>query len=147
MGIGRKFTETCTLRELVNLATRGAGTVTSGWWAVETRSSWVALVVWGDVAVGATLDLKLEQATDASGTSAKDISSKVGTQVGDTDDNGATTLTCDAGDLDLANSYSHFRLSATVAGGNVDYTGLVMEYHNSTPSADDLNAAFSFESK
>jgi hypothetical protein len=76
----------------------------------------------------ATVDAKLQQATDSSGTGVKDISGKAITQftkVG-TDDAKQTLINLKQDDLDVANSFNYFRLSITGGTAASLVTGYVL---------------------
>lgn len=90
---------------------------------VPVTDSWrvVAGILLG--ATDITVDAKLQQATDASGTGVKDISGAAITQFSATDDNKHATIDCECTALDEVNSFNHVRLLITVGdgtlGGNV----------------------------
>ena len=106
-----------------------AGTLTSGWISMNTFGAIQAIVCLGTAGSGATVDAKLQQATDASGTGAKDITSKAITQLTGTDDDKQAVINCAAEELDVANNFTHARLSVTLAGSAADIGALVMGGH------------------
>lgn len=110
---------------------RGAGTVTSGWAQVTTRNCIGALLSTGEHVATATLDFKLEQAQDSSGTGAKDL--KTATQLGDTDDNSQVALEATYSDLDTANGFTWVRASVTVASANCDYNVILFAVWSMQP--------------
>jgi len=105
-----------------------AGTVTTGWISAKNFQSFMAIVMAGDLGTSATLDAKIEQATDSSGTGAKDLSGAAITQLTEagSDSNKQATISFGADDLDIANNFTHFRLSMTVATAASDAGGLVI---------------------
>lgn len=105
-----------------------AGTYTTGWVSMATFRSVMAVVAVGVMASTATLDAKLEQAKDASGTDAKDISGKAITQLtqAGTDADKQAVINCRAEELDIANDFSHVRLSLTTAAAASYCCGLLL---------------------
>lgn len=104
-----------------------AATYTTGWIAMASYGAIMAVVMAGDLGSSATLDAKLEQASDGSGTGAKDISGKTITQLtqAGTDSNKQAIIECRADELDVANSFTHVRLSMTVATATSDAGAIV----------------------
>lgn len=106
-----------------------ASTVASSWVSMSDYANIMAVVMAGTLGASATIDAKLEQATDAAGTGAKDITGKAITQLtqAGTDDSGKqVTLNCRADELDVENSFTHVRLSITVAVATSDIGGIVL---------------------
>lgn len=105
-----------------------AGTVTSGWISMADFGAIQAIVMAGDLGTSATLDAKLEQASDSSGTGAKDITGKAITQLtqAGSDSNKQAIINCRADELDVDNSFTHVRLSMTVATATSDAGALVL---------------------
>jgi hypothetical protein len=104
-----------------------ASTVTSGWVSMASFEAIMAVVYAGDLGASATVDAKLEQASDGSGTGAKDITGKAITQltkVG-TDDNKQAIINCYADELDVNNGFTHVRLSITIATASCDAGGAI----------------------
>lgn len=115
-----------------------ASTVVSGWVSMATFEAIQAIVMAGTLGTSATIDAKLQQATDASGTDAKDISGKAITQlVKATDDDKQAIINCRSDELDVANSFTHVALSITVGTATSDVGGLVLgHYARYQPAAD-----------
>lgn len=145
MGIGNNWQETGVRREMISPDQRGAGTVTTGWWPITANYSLIAEILVGEMAAGATLDAKLQQASDASGTGAKDL--KIADQLTDTDDDVLIDLQATFQEVDTANAFSHVRISITTAVGNVDFAATLSEYWVARPLLRDLNEAFVTQSK
>lgn len=108
-----------------------ASTVTSGWVHMGTYEAIQAIVMAGTLGSSATLDAKLEQATDGSGTGAKDISGKAITQLtqAGTDSDKQAIINCRANELDVANGFDYVRLSMTVGTATSDAGGLVLGHN------------------
>jgi hypothetical protein len=105
-----------------------ASTVTSGWVAAKNYQAFMAIVIAGALGSSATLDGKLEQAQDGSGTGAKDITGKAITQLtqAGTDSSKQAVINLRPEELDVDNAFTHFRLSMTVATATSDVGGLVL---------------------
>lgn len=120
-----------------------AGTVTTGWINLGDWSSILAVVAAGTLGSSATLDAKLQQATDASGTGAKDVTGSAITQMtqagGDSDKQALIQMFQE--DLDLANGFTHVRLSMTVATASSDSGALVFGLDPRYGPASDSDAA------
>lgn len=119
-----------------------AGTVTSGWVAMSDFEKIMAVVMAGTLGSSATLDAKLEQATDSSGTGAKDITGKAITQLtqAGTDSDKQAVINCRADELDVDNSFTHVRLSITVATATSDVGGVVLGLNPRYGAASDSDA-------
>jgi hypothetical protein len=104
-----------------------AGAVSTGWIAAKDMFSYMAIIMAGTLGTAATLDAKLEQATDGSGTGAKDITGKAITQlVKASNDDDQAVINIKQQDLDIENDFTHFRLTMTVAVADSDVAGLVL---------------------
>ena len=111
-----KGSELFSVLATIDPASQAVGTVTTGWISAGNHHSLLALVQSGVLGTGATLDAKLQQATDASGTGAKDVTGKAITQiVKASGDNKQALINLRPDDLDVTNGYSYVRLSLTVA--------------------------------
>lgn len=110
-----KFSERTAVLATLNPASVAASTVVSGWVSIANFHSIVALIETGVLGSSATLDAKLRQATDSSGTGAKDISGKAITQiVKATGDNVQASIEVRSEELDTANSFNYVALSVTI---------------------------------
>ena len=111
-----KGSELFSVLATIDPASQAVGTVTTGWISAGNHHSLLALVQSGVLGTGATLDAKLQQAIDASGTDAKDVTGKAITQiVKATGDNKQALINLRPDDLDVTNGYAYVRLSVTVA--------------------------------
>lgn len=104
-----------------------ANTYETGWIDMADFPRIMAIVMAGVLGAAATVDAKLEQATDATGTGVKDVTDKAITQMtkAESDDTQAV-INCHVGDLDLAGGFSHVRLSMTVAAATSDAGAVVI---------------------
>lgn len=80
----------------------------------------VAILMVGDVAQGATVDLALWQATSAAGANAKLIAGKAITTLTDADSNSVVCIEVRTEELDVDGGFAYLVGVITVAGGNVD---------------------------
>lgn len=99
--------------------------------AADHDSDWVdmsefdrimAIVMWGELGASGTIDAKLQQATDASGTGAKDITGKSIAQViqGVTPADQQAVINLCADELDVTGGFTHARLLVTVGTASSD---------------------------
>ena len=93
-------------------ASSSSTTKNGAWIPVANFLRFLAVVGVGTLGSSATLDAKIQQATDSSGTGAKDISGKAITQL--TAANQQAEINLMAEELDIANNFNYIRLSATV---------------------------------
>ena len=99
----------------IDPSSQSAGAANSGWVDASQYYNFLALIETGALGTAATVDAKLQQATDSSGTSAKDITGKSITQLvkASNDDNQAL-INLKADDLDINNGFNYIRLVITV---------------------------------
>ena len=121
-----------------------ASTVTSGWIDAKRFLNYLAVIAVGDFVATATLNAKLQQATDSSGTGAKDVTGKAITaltQAG-TDDNKQALINLHQSELDVTGGFTHFRLSMTLGTAGGDLAGFVFGLNptNGVASDNDLAA-------
>ena len=122
--------ETCTVLGVIDPDATAASTVTGDWCSLIDFGAVIAIVFAGTLGSSATVDAKLEQASDSSGTGAKDITGKSITQLtqAGTDDDKQALFNCHSEELDVANGFNHVRLSITVATATSDVDGVVLGF-------------------
>ncbi len=98
------------LAAVINPQSMAAGTYTSAWVPVSQAQWLMALIMIGTVSTG-TIDAKLEQAQDNSGTGVKDL--RVMTQK--TTSSVQAVIQARADEVDLANGFGFVRLKITTA--------------------------------
>ena len=100
----------------IDPASLAVGTVTTGWLSVANFHALVASIETGALCTSATLDAKLQQALDSSGTSAKDITGKAITQLTQAGGGSAKQVLINVKpeELDTVNGFGFVRLSITV---------------------------------
>lgn len=92
-----------------------ASTVTSGWISAANYQNFMAIISAGVLGASATLDAKIQQATDSAGTGAKDLTNAAITQMVKATDDGKQAIISFATDsLDIGNDFAFFRVSLTV---------------------------------
>ena len=105
-----------------------AGTVTTGWIAVKDLANIMAIVMAGTLGASATLDAKIQEATDGSGTGAQDIAGKAITQLtkagSDDDKQAVINLSSD----ELTDGFTHVQLSITVGTASSDSGAVVLGF-------------------
>ena len=105
----------------VDIATTAAST---GWIAAANFFRFMAIVQSG--ALTGTLDAKFQQATDSSGTGAKDVTGKAITQMAATDDNKQKIINLRHDDLDIDGGFDYIRLTLTPTGGTTNLAAAVL---------------------
>ena len=115
MTTNAKFTEQIAVLAVLNPVSVAASTVVTTWVPVADYHQIAAFIQTGVLGTSATLDAKLRQATDASGTDAKDVTGKAITQiVKASGDNKQAFIELRVEDLDTEGAFTHVALSATV---------------------------------
>ena len=110
-----KASEMLAILATIDPASQSAGTATTGWVSVANHHGLLAVVQTGVLGTLATVDAKLQQALDSSGTGAKDISGKGITQiVKATGDNKQALINLKPEDLDTVNGFGFVRVTVTV---------------------------------
>lgn len=111
----QKISEALSVLATIDPISQGAGTAGTGWVAVANYHQFLALIDVGVFGASATVDSKIQQATDSSGTGAKDITGKAITQlVAAGGNNRQAMINFRAEDLDTNNSFTYVKLSVTV---------------------------------
>lgn len=110
-----KGSELLAILATLDPSSQAAGTATTGWISVANHHGLLAIVQTGALGTGATVDAKLQQAQDASGTGAKDITGKAISQiVKASGDNKQALINVKPEDLDTVSGFGFVRLSVTV---------------------------------
>jgi hypothetical protein len=110
-----KPSELIAVLDSIDPVSQAAGTVTTGWIKADKFFTYMALINTGTLGTSATVDAKLQQATDSSGTSAKDVTGKAITQiVKASGDNKQAVINLRGSELDTNGGFPYFRLSITV---------------------------------
>jgi len=104
-----------------------AGAQSTGWVSAKDFNSFMAIIMAGTLGASATVDAKIEQATDGSGTGAKDVTGKAITQLvkASNDDDQAIIEFCGE-DLDVDNDFDFVRLTLTVGTATSDVGAVLL---------------------
>jgi hypothetical protein len=107
--------KTIALLAVKDPVSQAAATVLTSYIPMANHDAVLAVVQTGVLGASATVDAKLRQAKDASGTDVKDITGKAVTQlVKASNDNNQVMINCRADELDTNNGFTHIVLSITV---------------------------------
>lgn len=121
-----------------------ASTVVSDYCDMTKFRRVMAVVMAGTLGSNATLDAKLRQATDASGTSVKDITGKSITQLtqaGTDASDKQAIINCMAEELDVEGGFTHVALSVTLAVATSDLGAVVLGFDARHEPASDNDLA------
>ena len=133
MHSNQKMSESLAVLATIDPISQGAGTVTTGWVNAGNLQNLLAVIQTGIMGASATVDAKLQQATDSGGTGVKDVTGKAIVQIlKAAGDNKQALLNAHTQDLDVSNGFNYVRLSITVGtaaslisaallGGNTRY--------------------------
>ena len=110
-----KASEMLAVLATIDPASQAAGALSTGWVSVANHLGFLAAVQTGVLGTAATVDAKLQQAQDITGTGAKDISGKAITQiVKATGDNKQALINVKPEELDTVNGFGFVRVTVTV---------------------------------
>lgn len=141
--MNQRMTDQVALLGAIDADAYTAATYTTGWVAAGEFAQIAGLVAAGDLGASATLDAKLQQATDGSGTGAKDVSGTSITQLtqAGTDSNKQVWINLNPAALDLDNGFGYVRLSMTVGTATSDAAAYLFGYGPRNAPATDQDAA------
>jgi hypothetical protein len=115
INVNAKGSEITAVLEKIAPVSQGAGAVSSGWVSVKDFHKFLAVIQAGVLGAAATLDAKIQQASDNAGTGVKDVAGKAITQmVKATDDNKQAEINFSPADLDVNNGFTFVRMTLTV---------------------------------
>ena len=123
---------------------QGAATVVTDYCNLGLFESVMFILLVGEMAATSTVDAVIKQATDASGTSAKNLtSSKAITQLtqAGTDSDKQVIINVRAEDLDLDNDFDHVALSVTVGTAASDIACVALGFNPRFAPASDNDLA------
>lgn len=115
---------------------------TTAWIDAAQFNNFLALIQVGVLGASSTVDAKIQQATDASGTNAKDITGKAITQLtkAGTDDSKQVEINIRQEDLDVTGGFAFIQLSVTPAVAASLVSALVMGFDPRYGPASDFDA-------
>jgi len=115
MNANLKYAERVAVLATLDPVSQGAATVVTAWVPTANFHRIAAVLETGAMTTGSTVDAKLRQATDASGTNAKDITGKAIAQlVAASNGNNQVVIECQSDDLDTNGGFAYVALSITV---------------------------------
>lgn len=123
-----------------------ATTHDTGWIDASKFERYMAIPMLGTLGESAEFDAKLQQATDANGTGAKDITGKAITQISEdvspAPNDKQAIINLRADELDVNNGFTHFRMRVTVGTATSDGGGIVLGFdpHYGPASDNDLSS-------
>jgi len=137
-----KGSETLSILATIDPASQAAGTVTTAWVSAANFHAFLALVETGVLGAAATLDAKIQQARDATGSGAKDVSGKAIRQiVKASGDNKQALINLRPENLDSNNGFAFLRLSLTVEVAASLVAGKLIGVHPRYATAEVFNQA------
>ena len=138
-----KASEQLSILATLDPGNQAPGVANTGWVPLSTHHGLLALVQTGALATGATVDAKLQQAQDASGTGAKDVAGKAIAQLTQAS-NGANRqalINLRSEELDVNNGFAYVRLVVTVAAAAANTSAQLMGVNPRLASAETANQA------
>jgi len=121
-----------------------ASTVTTGWVKASDFQQLMAIIQAGTLGASATLDAKIEQASDSGGTGAKDLTGSDITQLtqaGTDDSDKQAVINFRADDLDIQNGFEYVRVSMTIGIATSDAGAVLFGMNARTGVASDSDAS------
>ncbi len=117
------------------------GVLVTAWVAMVDFDNMLATIQIGTISATGTVDAKLQQATDSSGTGSKDIAGKAITQLLAADDDKQALINLNQSELDVDNDFTHVQLSITTAAAAALVAGVLVGVAPKYGPADLRNAA------
>ena len=120
-----------------------AATYLTAYVPAKNFNQFLAIIQAGTLGASATLDAKIVQATDASGTGSKDVTGLAITQLtqAGTDSDNQALINVRADDLDIANSFTHLAISMTVGTATSDAGAVLLGFGPRYGPASDNDAS------
>ena len=138
-----KGSEQLSILATLDPGNQAPGVANTGWVPLSTHHGLLALAQTGALATGATVDAKLQQAQDASGTGAKDVAGKPIVQLTQAS-NGANRqalINLRPEELDVNNGFAFVRLVVTVAAAAANTSAQLLGVNPRLASAETANQA------
>ena len=138
-----KGSEQLSILATLDPGNQAPGVANTGWVPLNTHHGLLALVQTGALATGVTVDAKLQQAQDASGTGAKDVAGKAIAQLTQAS-NGANRqalINLRPEELDVNNGFAYVRLVVTVAAAAANTSAQLLGVNPRLASAETANQA------
>lgn len=135
-----KASEQAAILGAINPSSQEAGAATSGWISLADFQKLLAVVQTGTLGASATVNAKIQQATDSSGSGAKDVTGAAIMQISGAN-NQQAEINLDAEQLDVEGGYGYVRLSVTVGTAASQTAAVVFGFNPRFAPASDSNAA------
>ncbi len=121
MAYTNRFSEIACLLGKIDPDNYAAAEYNTGWVLMENYHRAVLMVHTGDMAVGATLDIHLEEGIDAVGSTRNNV--KVATQLSQAngDENDTAIVEFQTEEFNVDGGYEYLNAEVTVGGGAVDF--------------------------
>lgn len=116
------------------------GAQNTGWIDASQFANFLAMISAGTLGASATLDAKIEEATDSGGTSAQDVSGKSITQLTKTGSDDDKQALINLRPDELSDGYTHFRVTMTVGTASSDAAAYVFGFDARYEPEDDLDS-------
>lgn len=113
--MARKPAEVAALVSALDPASLTAGTYYSDWIMADDFEQYMAVVLVGAISSNGTCDIAISQATDGSGTGAKDVVAASQLTAAGTDSNKQVVLQCRQDQLDLAGGFRYISVEVVTA--------------------------------
>ena len=142
MLINARLAELLSAVATIDPVSQAPGAITTGWLSAANHERFLATVQTGVLGAAATVDAKLQQAQDNTGTGVKDVTGKAIVQIlKASGDNKQALINMRAEELDMANNFTFFRLSVTVGTAASLVSALVQAGVPKSAPATGLNQA------
>ena len=142
MSFNVKGSEALAVLGAINPSSQAAGAATSGWLSAAQFQKFLAIISAGTFGASATVDAKIQQATDSSGTGAKDVTGKAITQMLAAGGNNVQAeINLDAQELDVNGGFAFIQLSVTVGTAATGTSAVVLGLGGRLGPASDFNNA------
>ena len=137
-----KGSEQFAILTVLDPSSAAAATAVTSWVPVATFHSMLAVIQTGVLGTSATIDAKLRQATDSSGTSAKDVTGRAIVQiVKATGDSKQALINMRCDEIDTNNAFTHVALSVTVGTAASIYNAMLLGMNPRFAPGSDANPA------
>ena len=105
-----------------------ASAVSTGWVSMSDYGALLCMVMVGTLGTSATVDAKIEEATDSSGTGVQDLTGKAITQLTQAGTDSDKQAIINVFSADLTATFTHVRLTVTVAVATSDVGAVVFGF-------------------
>lgn len=113
---------------VIDPANTAAGDVSTGWVSLADYQSVMAILAVGTMSTDSTVDAKIEEAKDDSGTDAQDLTGKAITQLTEAGGDSDSQAIINVRHEELSDEFTHVRLTVTVATAASDLAAVALGY-------------------